>query len=178
MVRVSIRLDRGDRFEAAMRRAPDRVRQGIVIGLHRAAELVAKQAVLNLQRDQRSLSGALASAMGGGWRVDPRTLTAFIGPAQNPRAGRRIGYGYFVEVGRRAGRIPPRGALREFARRKLRNPDKGSITQQDFLLRRAIARKGTAGKAWLEPALRMQTQAVTGAINGIIQKVLDRLEED
>jgi len=175
-VRLSIRYDPSGEFAKAIAEAPGAMRRGMIRGLIRASEIVAAAAVRNLTSNRQIVSGALRVAMAGGFHVDPSTLSAKVGPQQNSRAGRDVGYGFFVERGRGPGRAPPRGALREFLRRKLGVAEE-DIDRREFALSRRIAAVGTRGRPFLEPALDANRNQVVQAMERELRKAVAEVDE-
>lgn len=176
-MKLFIKFDPKGDFQSMIDRAPGRVRKALVRGLQRGSEIIAKAYVLNLTKNKSIVSGALRSAAAGGFVVDKERLTATIGPMMNPRVGQKVSYGIFVEEGRRPGGWPPRGSLREFARRRLGVPGGRDADRADFLLRRAIARRGTKPRRALEPAFRGSRRAVEIAFNREMVREMNKLSE-
>lgn len=79
------------------------------------------------------------------------------------------GYAFFVEYGRRAGKMPPPAMLIEWCRKKLRLPEK-LANLRGWAMARAIARKGTRPHPFFGPAVDKNKKAVVDAIAEAINK--------
>lgn len=86
----------------------------------------------NVAQDTRRLMGSITREVQGEGAV----LTGRVGPS--------LGYGLFVERGRRPGKFPPISAIQGWARRHGIPP---------FLVARAIARRGTRPQPFVQPSL-------------------------
>ena len=90
-------------LEKMFRRFPEKFTEAVVMGLNRAASIVAAAAQDNLKKPTQKgfsgrigpsvASGQLMQTMGGGWKVDEDKLEATIGPAQGAKATATGGVG-------------------------------------------------------------------------------------
>lgn len=81
------------------------------------------------------------------------------------------GYAFFVEYGRRAGKMPPPDMLIEWCRKKLRLPDK-IAKSRGWAMARKIAKKGTRPHPFFGPAVEKNKKAVIKAIEEAVKKAL------
>lgn len=174
-MKLTLKID--PEFERLMEEGPERMRRAIIRGLHRGSEIVAAAAMRNLRKNKSTLTGALAIATGGGWRVDENALKSTIGPAMARRSGRKVNYGQFVEEGRGPGRMPPVGSLRLFLKMKA-GVGEGDLDRAEFGLRRSIAAKGTKGRPFLEPALKENKSKIQAAFELELQNELDAMDAE
>ena len=72
--------------------------------------------------------------------------------AMKARLFTSVGYGLYVEEGRKPGRMPPVEPLADWARQKLRVGSK-EARGVGFLVARKIAREGTRPQPFMQPAL-------------------------
>jgi hypothetical protein len=93
-------------------------------------------------------------------RVD-RTGNAIVG-----RFGTNVPYADEVERGRRPGSWPPEGELLGWMRRH------GIPAANEYLIRRAIARKGTRSQPYIRPALRDVTPLARRSLAGLRDSVI------
>ncbi len=84
-------------------------------------------------------------------------------------------YGYYVEYGRRPGRMPPvTEAIELWARRKgIRFPGK-TLHQTAFIIARAIARKGTKGHHMFRDGFKAVEDKVRAFMRGLPERILKR----
>ncbi len=174
---ITMKFDK--RFERAMKEAPVQMNKAIVRGLNRSSEIIAKAAVLNITKNKSMVTNALRVAMSGGWRVDKQMLLATIGPTMARRSGQRVNYGFYVERGRGAGKMPPRGSLKQFLLKKVPGVTADNVDQREFGLRLAIAARGTkhTAKPFLMPAFEQSRGAIKLAFERELQKALDEMGE-
>lgn len=79
------------------------------------------------------------------------------------------GYAFFVEYGRRAGKMPPPDMLIEWCRKKLRLPAK-IAKARGWAIARKIAKQGTRPHPFFAPAVDKNKKAVVDAIAEAIKK--------
>ena len=79
------------------------------------------------------------------------------------------GYAFFVEYGRRAGRMPPADMLIQWCRKKLRLPDKIARVR-GWAMAKRIAKEGTKPHPFFGPAVEKNKKAVVDAIAEAIKK--------
>jgi len=159
------------------RQYPMEIQMALVRGFRRGAELVVKQAMLNLTSGGNINMGNLRASMG--YKMDEERLRAVIGPGLAAKStanqtGDPRNYGYFVEHGRSPGGMPPPRVLELWVQRKLgiSNPDE--IERVAYLVGRKMAAEGTEAHPFLAPAARAKAPAVAKRI----QKELDKTVED
>ena len=154
VVKIRIKLDT-KALEGKLAAAGGSVSKAIKNGLRRSAEAVVKQAKLNLTENRSVAFGTLRQAIWYQMANNAKSVTvgpglgnkATAGPTGSPR-----NYGVFVERGRAAGKWPPRNVLRAWIQRKLgQDPDEGGL---EFLIRRAIGRRGVRARPFMDPAAR------------------------
>lgn len=147
--------------------------KALVPGIRRSAEAVVKQAQLNLTNNRSIAFGTLRQSI---W-YDMRGRTARVGPGLGNKAtsgptGSPKNYGVFVERGRLPGKWPPRQVMRLWIQRKLGvDPDQGNV---EFLIRRAIGRKGVAPRPFLEPAAITVSKKIPDIVNREIVRSIQR----
>ena len=83
------------------------------------------------------------------------------------------GYAYFVEYGRRSGKMPPVDYIIQWFRKKFGMNDK-EAKARGWASARAIARKGTRPHPFFAPAVEKNKKAVTDAIKEAIAKDIER----
>jgi hypothetical protein len=79
------------------------------------------------------------------------------------------GYAFFVEYGRRAGKMPPPDMLIQWCRKKLRLTEK-IARARGWAMARKIAKKGTRPHPFFGPAVEKNKKAVVDAIAEAIEK--------
>lgn len=84
-------------------------------------------------------------------------------------AGFEMNYAEYVEYGRRPGRMPPVKMLAEWAKKKLRVPDKDKMSV-GFLIARKIAMHGTKAKNFFSEATETVMSKIEDSLNNIINK--------
>jgi hypothetical protein len=135
---VTLRLEGADRLEAALRRSPQVVAQEQVRAMTRALLLVEGDARRNVRQDSRQLMNSITHRQ----RMAGEALVGEVGPS--------VRYGVYVERGTRP-HWPPRAPLEGWARRH-------GIPV--YAVQRAIARRGTRARPFLEPAFRKNEPAI------------------
>jgi hypothetical protein len=155
------------RYAREAEKAPDIIRAAIVRGMNIGANLVVKQAKLNLTSADSVNFGILRASIGQ--KTDPAELVSRIGPGLAQKATAPGGespksYGFYVEFGRKGGRPPPPEVIELWVRRKL-GLSEDEAEDAAFLIAQAIGRKGVAPAPFLIPAARTQTPAIVKAID-------------
>ena len=105
----------------------------------RTLELIM-QMLLNLavditHRKELSNTGAYVTSLGTEVRGTPTNFRGILTPAAR--------HGYFVEHGRKPGKMPPRDAIELWVKRKLGITNQRDVESVAYLVRRAIGAKGT-----------------------------------
>lgn len=175
MIAIELRID-SERALAALRGVSDAIPRALERGLRRGSEVIVKQAQLNLTNNRSVAFGPLRASMG--YRISGQESR--IGPGLGAKAtsaasGDPQSYGFFVEHGRKPGRMPPREALDLWIRRKVgRDPGErlsGGRTLRDAILS-GIAKRGTVAKPFLAPALEQSRAAVEAAFRIELQRAI------
>ena len=136
-------------------------------GLRKAGMNIIADAKANLRSNGSVVTGMLR-ASGRVQAVDGDPDSIDVGFFGNDTAG---GYAYFVESGRRSGKMPPIKMLMEWARKKLRLDEK-EARNAGFLIARKIAKKGTRPHPFFGPAVEKNKKAIEDAVAQSIRKDL------
>ena len=113
-------------------------------------------------RTNRAVVTGLLRQSGRTQKVDELTLDVGFFDTTNKGSG----YAFYVENGRRAGKMPPPDELIQHCRKKLRMSERES-KKAGWAMALRIARKGTRPHPFFNPA-----------INKNRKKILDRLENE
>lgn len=155
-----------------MQRSLDGTMAAAMKGLRSAALNIIADAKENL-KDNHSVATGQLRASGKVQRVegDSQALDAgFFAEGKNE------GYAFFVEYGRRSGKMPPVEYIKEWLRKKRSAHNlKAALaitgkSKEDFLLSTAwaiaksIAKKGTKPHPFFDPAVKKNEQAISEAI--------------
>ena len=104
-----------------------------------------------------------------------RSLTHAVetrGGTVEGRAGTNLQYARVVEEGRSAGAaMPPQGALLGWMRRH------GIDPEAEFVVRRAIGRRGTRPQPYLKPALDKNRAAIGREMDAVLRRISQRLAQ-
>lgn len=130
---------------------------------------IVNEAKGNLRNNSSVVTGALR-ASGKVQRVEGDEDAVDAGFFSDKTNG---GYAFFVEYGRRAGKMPPPDMLIQWCRKKLRLPDK-IAKERGWAMARKIARKGTRPHPFFAPAVEKNKKAVVDAIANAIKKETDK----
>lgn len=133
--------------------------------LQKGGMLIVNDAKINLRNNRSVVTGLLRSS-GKVQKVQGDEDAIDAGFFSQQTTG---GYAFFVEYGRRAGKMPPPDMLVEWCRKKLRLPDK-IAKARGWAMARAIARKGTRPHPFFGPAVEKNKKAVVDAIAEAIDK--------
>ena len=182
MISLTVKTN-SERVTASLGAVPGRLNQAIMRGLARAGDFVIKDAKLRLRSAGKITFGPLWSSIVQ--QLDRDNLKTTIGTLleQRGEAGDPKSYGYFVEFGRRPGRMPPIRALRTWIRRKLgRNPREpvagpGS-PRLEFAIARGIARRGIKAAPFLVPALQENAGRIQSIIWGVLGSEVAKLNAE
>lgn len=133
--------------------------------LQKGGMLIVNDAKANLRNNGSVVTGLLRSS-GKVQTVqgDPDAVDAGFFSQQTTG-----GYAFFVEYGRRAGKMPPPDMLIQWCRKKLRLPDK-IAKARGWAMARKIAKKGTRPHPFFGPAVEKNKKAVVDAIAEAIDK--------
>lgn len=136
-------------------------------GLRKAGMDIIADAKANLRNNGSVVTGMLR-ASGRVQAVDGDPDSIDVGFFGNDTAG---GYAYFVEFGRRSGKMPPIKMLMEWARKKLRLDEK-EAKSAGFLIARKIAKQGTKPHPFFGPAVEKNKKAIEDAVAQSIREDL------
>ena len=133
--------------------------------LHEGGMLIVNDAKNNLRNNSSVVTGMLR-ASGKVQRVQGDEDSVDAGFFSDKITG---GYAFFVEYGRRAGKMPPPDMLIQWCRKKLRLPEK-IARARGWAMARKIAKKGTRPHPFFGPAVEKNKKAVVDAIAEAIEK--------
>ena len=133
--------------------------------LQKGGMLIVNDAKTNLRNNRSVVTGLLRSS-GKVQKVQGDEDAVDAGFFSQQTTG---GYAFFVEYGRRAGKMPPPDMLIEWCRKKWRLPEK-LAKARGWAMARAIARKGTRPHPFFGPAVEKNKKAVVDAIAEAIDK--------
>lgn len=128
---LSIRVEGLQRLAGRMGTAGQRLQTETQIAMQKSVLLIEGTARELAPRDTGRLGGSISSRITG----RGATLLGEVGPS--------VKYGFWVERGRRPGKLPPIAAVAGWARRHGMSP---------FLVARAIGRRGTRPQPYMWPA--------------------------
>ena len=153
-------------------------------GLKRAGLNIIADAKENLRGNHSVVTGQLR-ASGKVQKVEGEKQSLDVGFFVN---GKDTGYAYFVEYGRRAGKMPPVDYIMEWLRKKssaFRSPSrwakKFKISSVDmdkmlrsivFALAKTIAKKGTKPHPFFAPAVEKNRQAIENVVANEVKQEL------
>lgn len=140
--------------------------------LQNAGLKVVAAAKENLRRNKSVVTGMLrASGKVQKVQDDPDSIDAgFFG---NDTQG---GYAFFVEYGRRAGRMPPVDELAQWFKKKHRVADAKEALARAWGLAKNIARRGTRPRPFFRPAIESTKKEVEQILKEAIKKETDKNE--
>ena len=140
--------------------------------LQKAGLLIVERAKQNLRANTSVVTGALR-ASGKVQKVanDPDSIDAgFFGDKT------RGGYAFFVEYGRKAGRMPPPDELAQWFRKKHRITNVKEALGRGWALAKKIARQGTRPHPFFKPAIESSKKEVEQILKEAIKKEIDKNE--
>ena len=152
-----------DKLLRAFDKAERETRKAAFKGLQKAALSIVADAIDNLRTNGSVVTGLLRQS-GKVQKVDEETLDAGFFDTQN----RQSGYAYFVEYGRRAGRMPPPDELAQWAYKKYQLQDRKLARQVGWALAVKISKEGTKPHPFFAPALEKNKSRIIGAIRDSI----------
>lgn len=156
-----------DKLLRAFDKTTKEVKQAAMKGLQRAGTDIIADATMNLRSNGSVVTGLLRQS-GKVQKVDEDNLDVGFFDSQN----RQSGYAYFVEYGRRAGRMPPPDELAQWAYKKFQLHDRKAARAAGWALAVKIAQTGTQPHPFFEPALEKNKGKIIDAIQGSINKEL------
>jgi hypothetical protein len=151
---ITVRLEGAKELQAGLRAAPATLASETRTAMEASLLLVEGTARTLAPKDTGRLGGSITHSIAGGGA----SLTGRVGPS--------VAYGLFVEKGRRPGRMPPVDAVASWARRHGINP---------FVLARAIGRRGTKARPFLEPAYRQNAGKIIELFGRVGARVVSRI---
>lgn len=156
-----------DRLLRAFDKAEKTTRQAAMKGLQKAALSIIADANDNLRANGSVVTGLLRQS-GKAQKVDEENLDVGYFDTQN----RQSGYAYFVEYGRRAGRMPPPDELAQWAYKKFQLHDRKLARQAGWAMAVKIAREGTQPHPFFTPAIEKNKSKIIGAIRDSINDAI------
>ena len=157
----SIRLEGLDEVLRNLEGIKPVVQKAAMKGLQAGAMDIIADAQTNLRTNGSVVTGLLRQS-GRTQKVDELTLDVGFFDTTNKGSG----YAFYVENGRRAGKMPPPDELIQYCRKKLRMSE-SEAKKAGWAMALRIARKGTRPHPFFNPA-----------INKNRKKILDRLENE
>ena len=154
----SIRLEGLDEVLRNLEGIKPVVQKAAMKGLQAGALDIIADAQTNL----RTVVTGLLRQSGRTQKVDELTLDAGFFDTTNKGSG----YAFYVENGRRAGKMPPPDELIQYCRKKLRMSE-SEAKKAGWAMALRIARKGTRPHPFFNPAITKNRK-----------KILDRLENE
>jgi hypothetical protein len=147
-----------DEFTALMRKGPEIVKEEMLTGINRLTlqgqAISQKEAPFDTGNLRRSITTQKATFAGGEARGS---------------WGTNVPYAKFAEDGRSAGKMPPAGALLGWMGRH------GADAKAEFIIRRAIGRKGTTGKKYMEKGRQQIEPKVQAEFRAIALRIIARM---
>ena len=144
----------------------DEVVQEASKGLQRGALNIVADAQDNLRQNSSIVTGLLRQS-GKVQKIDDLNIDAGFFDTQN----RQSGYAYFVEYGRRAGRMPPPDELAQWAYKKFQLHDRKAARAAGWAMAVKIAREGTKPHPFFAPAVDKNKSYILDAVRSAINNV-------
>lgn len=136
-------------------------------GLQKAGLEIIADAQENLRTIGSVVTGLLRQS-GRVQKVDEFNLDVGFFDTEN----RQSGYAYFVEYGRRAGKMPPPDELAQWAYKKFQLHDRKAARQAGWAMAIKIAAEGTEPHPFFAPAVEKNKSKIIDAIRGAINDVM------
>lgn len=152
-----------DKLLRAFDKTEKTIRTAAMKGLQKAGLDIIADAQMNLRSNGSVVTGLLRHS-GKVQKVDDYNLDVGFFDTQN----RQSGYAYFVEYGRRAGRMPPPDELAQWAYKKYQLHDRKAARAAGWALAMKIAKEGTKPHPFFEPAIEKNKTKIIDAIKGSI----------
>lgn len=153
-----------DKMLQAFDKAEKDIRKAAMKGLQKAGLAIIADAQNNLRNNGSVVTGLLRQS-GKVQKVDEENLDVGFFDSQN----RQSGYAYFVEYGRRAGRMPPPDELAQWAYKKYQLHDRKAARAAGWALAAKIAKEGTQPHPFFAPAIDKNKSKIIDAIGGAIK---------
>lgn len=157
----SISLEGLDKVLASLEKLKPEMVKAAMAGLQAGAMDIIAEAQTNLRTNGSVVTGLLRQS-GKTQKVDDLTLDVGFFDTTNKGSG----YAFYVENGRRSGRMPPPDELIQYCRKKLRMSD-SEAKKAGWAMALRIAKKGTKPHPFFQPAITKNRK-----------KILDRLENE
>lgn len=157
----SISLEGLDKVLASLEKLKPEMVKAAMAGLQAGAMDIIADAQTNLRTNGSVVTGLLRQS-GKTQKVDDLTLDVGFFDTTNKGSG----YAFYVENGRRSGRMPPPDELIQYCRKKLRMSD-SEAKKAGWAMALRIAKKGTKPHPFFQPAITKNRK-----------KILDRLENE
>jgi len=151
---ITARIEGAQEVARSLSGVPSQLAAETRLAMTTSLTLIEADARRNVKMDTRALMGSITSKISGSGIA----LTGEVGPSRR--------YGFWVEYGRRPGRMPPIAAIEPWARRHGMNP---------FLVARAIGRRGIQPAPFMAPALQKNLGAIRALFEAIGVKVVSRI---
>ena len=158
-----IEIEGFDRLFKALKLMGEDVKREASKGLQAAGLNVIVDAQENLRANKSVVTGLLRQS-GKVQKIDDDNIDVGFFDTQN----RQSGYAYFVEFGRRAGRMPPPDEIAQWAYKKFRLHDRKAAQQIGWALALKIAREGTKPHPFFMPALEKNKKQIVQVIQDAI----------
>lgn len=136
-----------DTLAAGMKKATAESRAIAMQGLEKGAANIVADAQDNLRKNSSVVTGLLRQSAKV-QRMDGVTIDAGFFDTRNKQGG----YAWFVEYGRRAGRMPPPDEIVQWARKKF-SLDPKAARAMGWAMAVKIARRGTRPHPFFAPAI-------------------------
>lgn len=141
------------------------VKQAASKGLQKSAMYIIADAIDNLLRNGSVVTGLLRQS-GKVQKVDDENIDAGFFDSQN----RKSEYAYFVEYGRRAGKMPPPDELEQWFYKKF-HMDRKAARAAGWAMAMSIAKSGTRPHPFFMPAIDKNKARIVQAIQDAINQV-------
>lgn len=152
-----IQLSGIDSLNSALKQVPAKSVHIVMTGMKKGAMNVLADAYDNLKRNSSVVTGLLRQS-GKTQEIDNSTLD--VGFFNTKKSG---GYAWYVEYGRRAGRMPPPDELIQWSRKKFGLTAKAARAM-GFAMAMKIAKRGTRPHPFFTPALEKNRKALLDVI--------------
>lgn len=165
----SLKVEGLDKVIRSFDRADKRVREAAMKGLQRGSMRIIADAQNNLRQNLSVVTGLLRLS-GKVQKVSETELDAGFFDTTNKNSG----YAFFVEYGRKAGRMPPPDELAQWAYKKFQLKDRKLARAAGWAMAVKIARKGTAPHPFFAPAIEKNKNRLVSDIREAIDRETQR----
>lgn len=171
MATLTVSLKNADRLARKMAGSSGLLLDGAEIGLISGAREISSEAAARITRNRTVYTGQLRDSIGPG--RTRRSSSAVEVPVV-------VGapHGYFIEKGRKKGRVP-RGTLKKWVKRRIfgnKSVDERRLNAVTFLVERKIRRRGFEARPFLEPSFRRKKGRVRALVRDAIFSALNRIK--